>query len=218
MALTRQQKEQQVQDIKANIEKAHTVIVWEYLGLKAEEVSELRNKITKAGAKNTVYKNRVAKVAFQEAGKEEILDQLTGSSSFLFTYDDNMESISALNEVAKEKDFVNFKGAYIEGEFYNAEKITEIAGLPSKDDLLSMLLSVLQGNLRNLAYSLSQVAEQQPADESAATVEEAKEEPAEEPAVEETTQETAEEAAEEVEASEEVVEETTEEEKEEAAE
>ncbi len=197
MALTRAQKEAQVTEIRENIQKAHTVVVWEYLGLKAEEIAILRNKISKAGAKNTVYKNRVAKVAFKEEGKEEIMDQLQGSSSFLFTFDDNMDSISELNKFVKERDEINFKGAYIEGVWHDAEQITAIAGLPPKTDLLSMLLSVLQGSMRNLAYSLKQVAEKMPADGSPAP-EEVKEEPAKQEApAEEAKEEVKEEAVEE---------------------
>ncbi len=180
MAITRKQKENHVAEIKDLLSKNNIVIVWDYLGLTAEEVSGIRTTIRNEEAVNKVYKNRIAKIAFKESGKEEILDYLEGPSSFLFIENDESNALKELNKFIKENDNLSFKAGYIDGEFYDAEAVAEIAGLPSKDDLLSMLLSALQGTMRNLAYALSQIAESAPADEAATT---------EEPVVEETATE-----------------------------
>ncbi len=217
MPITRQQKENHVAEIKDLISKSSIIVVWDYLGLNATDISGVRAAIRNENAVNKVYKNRVAKIAFKEAGKEEVLDILEGPSSFLFIESDESNALKELNKYIKENDNISFKAGYIDGEYYDAEAIAEVAGLPSKDDLLSMLLSALQGTMRNLAYSLSQVAAQLPADDSAAPSEEAtateevKEEAA--PAEESDTQEEAtEEAApaEEAEATEETKEEKAE--------
>ena len=159
MPITRQQKEQHVAEIKDLISKSKIIIVWDYLGLTAHEISEIRVKIKNENAINKVYKNLIAKIAFKESGKEEILDSLKGPSSFLFIENEDSKALSELNKFIKGNDKLSFKAGYIDGEFYDKEGIAEIAGLPSKDDLLSMLLSALQGTMRNLAYALSQVAE-----------------------------------------------------------
>ncbi len=169
MAITRQQKENHVAEIKDLLSKNNIVIVWDYLGLTAEEVSGIRTTIRNEQAVNKVYKNRIAKIAFKESGKEEILDHLEGPSSFLFMENDESQALKELNKFIKENDNLSFKAGYIDGEFYDAEAVAEIAGLPSKDDLLSMLLSALQGTMRNLAYAISQIAESAPADEAAST-------------------------------------------------
>lgn len=204
MAITKQQKEQHVAELKDLISKSNIIIVWDYLGLTSEEVSEIRASLRNEQSVNKVYKNRLAKLAFKESGKEEILESLTGPSSFLFIENDESNALSALNKFIKENDNLSFKAGYIDGEFYDADGVAEVAGLPSKDDLLSMLLSALQGTMRNLAYALSQIAESAPAD--TATVETATEEVKEEvaPATESETQEEEKEEAP-------VVEETTEE-------
>lgn len=159
MPITRQQKEQHVAEIKDLISKSKIIIVWDYLGLTAHEISEIRVKIKNENAINKVYKNLIAKIAFKESGKEEILDSLKGPSSFLFIENEDSKALSELNKFIKGNDKLSFKAGYIDGEFYDKEGIAEIAGLPSKDDLLSMLLSALQGTMRNFAYALSQVAE-----------------------------------------------------------
>lgn len=167
MAITKQQKEQHVAELNDLIAKSNIIIVWDYLSLSAEGISEIRATIRNENATNTVYKNRIAKIAFKNAGKEEILDLLKGPSSFLFIENDESKALAELNKFIKENDTLSFKAGYIDGEFYDADGIAEIAGLPSKDDLLSMLLSALQGTMRNLAYALSQIAEQAKSDDVA---------------------------------------------------
>lgn len=189
MAITRQQKENHVAEIKDLLSKSNIVIVWDYLGLSAKEVSGIRTTIRNEQAVNKVYKNRIAKIAFKESGKEEILEHLEGPSAFLFIDDDESNALKELNKYIKQNENLSFKAGYIDGEFYDAEAVAEIAGLPSKEDLLSMLLSALQGTMRNLAYALSQIAEQAPAGEEAPAVEEAA--PQEETATEEVNTEDA---------------------------
>ncbi len=159
MAITRQQKESNVLEIKDLIASSKIIVVWDYLGLDASEVSEIRNEIKSENGISKVFKNRIAKIAFKESDKNEILEHLVGPSSFLFINDENSKALSNLNKFIKKNDKLEFKAGYIDGEFYDKAKITEFAGLPSKNDLLSMLLSALQGTTRGFAYSLTQIAD-----------------------------------------------------------
>ena len=213
MALTRTQKEESVKELVNNISKAENIIVWEYHGTTAHEIADIRSNIKSKNGLNKVYKNRLAKIAFKESGKEEIMDILTGPNSFLFTFDNDEGSMKELANAVKANESLRFKGGYIEGQWYDADTVKEIANLPGKEDLLSMLLSVLEAPMRNLAYALSQVAEKAPAGEEPAPAEEAKAEEA--PAEEASTEEA---STEETPAEETPAEETTEEAKEEASE
>ncbi len=184
MAISRNTKENHVSEIKDLISNNNIIVVWDYLGLSASDISEIRAKFRNEKAVNRVYKNRIAKIAFKESGKEEILEVLEGPSSFLFINNDESNALKELNNFIKEHEGeISFKAGYIDGEYYDAESIAEIAGLPSKDDLLSMLLSALTGTMRNLVYAISQVAESAPADVASAvdetTTEEAEVEEAE---------------------------------------
>ena len=171
MPITRQQKEKHVEEINNLISKSNMIIVWDYLGLSAEEFSNIRAILRNEEGFNKVYKNRVAKVAFKNSGKEEILEYLTGPSSFLFVESEDSKVLTELNKFIKDNEQIAFKAAYIDGEFYDTESLKEMAGLPSKNDLLSMLLSALQGTMRNLAYAISQVASKSPSQESATSEE-----------------------------------------------
>ncbi len=163
MGITRKQKEQQVLDIKELINNNHAVIAWNYSGLNSHQTAEIKKLILKAESKDIVYKNRIAKIAFNELGFE-INESLIESTSFLFIKDENSTALKDLYEFLKKADdkkeekIERFKVGIINKEIYDSKSILEIATLPSKDELLSMLISVLQGNIRNFAYVLSQVA------------------------------------------------------------
>ncbi len=163
MAITRKQKEKQVLDIKEMINDSHAVIAWNYNGLTSNQTAEVKKIILKSNSKDIVYKNRVAKIAFNELGFN-IDESLVESTSFLFIKDENSTALKDLYEFLKKADekkeekIERFKIGIINKEIYDSKSILEIATLPSKEDLLSMLISVLQGNIRNFAYVLSQVA------------------------------------------------------------
>ncbi len=163
MGITKRQKEQQVLDIKEMINNNHAVIAWNYSGLNSHQTAEIKKIILKADSKDVVYKNRIAKIAFSELGFD-INSSLIDSTSFLFIKDENSTALKDLHDFLKKADdkkeekIERFKIGIINKEVYDSKSILEIATLPSKDELLSMLISVLQGNIRNFAYVLSQVA------------------------------------------------------------
>lgn len=166
MAITKKTKVQHLSELRELISKSKIIIVWDYLGLDASEITDIRVSIRNEKATNKIYKNRLAKIAFKENNKNEIIELLTGPSSFLFMDTDESNALSELNKFIKKNDKLSFKAGYINGEFYDSKGVTEIAGLPSKDELLSMLLSALQGTIRNLAYAISQIAEKKENSES----------------------------------------------------
>lgn len=190
MPLSRKEKELEVKDLSSKLDQYSNVIVWQYHGLDSVDIAKFRSDVKEANGLNRVYKNRLAKIAFTEKGREDINELLVGPNSFLFIDGDNYEPLRILNELFKKNDNLKYTGSYMGGKLISAEETSVIASLPSKDDLISMLLSVMQAPMRNLAYSLAQVAEMSPVEEVETKVEEAKpEEKTEEAKPEETTEE-----------------------------
>lgn len=157
MSINKQKKTLEIKEMEDFISKSSAIVVWNYEGTSAEEFSKLRKDVRNSSGLNKIYKNSLAEIAFKNKGKEEILGELKNSSSFLFTFD-NTDSLKVLFDLISKNKKLSFKAGYVDGVYYDANKIKEIAGLPSKNVLLSMLLTALQGNIRNLAYSLSQIA------------------------------------------------------------
>lgn len=162
MALLKADKIKQKDEIKNLISNSYGVIAWDYSGLDSHQVAEIKRLVKKVNGKDVVYKNRIIKIAFKELEKSEILNDLIGPSSFLFIQDEDSNALKELFNYVKKIDKKNLrlKAGYIGNEYFNTDSILEMASLPSKDELLGMLLSVLSGSMRNLAVVLSEVAKQ----------------------------------------------------------
>lgn len=165
--LTRQDKKVQIENLTKKINSSYAIIVWGYHGLKATDISLIKAKIKEVEGLDKVYKNRIAKIAFKDANKPEIVDYLKDSSSFLIIPAEKSQALAELYKLIKQftkgkKDpQIKLKAGYIDNIFYGPKEILEIASLPGKDILLSMLLSALQGNIRNLAVVLTEIAKKE---------------------------------------------------------
>lgn len=151
-------KKEVVEEVKTLAKETNNLVVCEYRGLKVSELSTLRKTLTKLDAKANVYKNSLVSRALKE-DNTEIETLLEGPNIFVFAKDPTNGSLKALTKFAKKNECLVIKGGLIDGSFKDANYIKTLAALPSKEGLVSMLLSVLQAPMRNLAYSLSQVSE-----------------------------------------------------------
>ncbi|MNR46416.1 50S ribosomal protein L10 [compost metagenome] len=88
---------------------------------------------------------------------------LTGPTAIAFSKEDAVAPAKILSDFAKKNEALKLKGGVIEGQFMDAVQIKAIADLPSREGLLSMLLSVLQAPMRNFALAVKAVAEKQEA-------------------------------------------------------
>ena len=147
-----------VQEVTDSFKEAQAFVVCEYSGLTVKEISELRKSLREKDAKAAVYKNTLVTRALAQ-GNEGLDQYLTGANMYFFLKDSTNGSLNLVSKFAKKHDCFNIKGGVFEGKVVDANFIKEVANLPSKEGLVSMLLSVLQAPMRNLAYSLSQVAE-----------------------------------------------------------
>ena len=190
-----------VNDYAAKFKEATALVVVDYRGLSVDQVTELRRNLRAEGVEFKVLKNNISRRAITEAGYEGLAEEFVGPTAVAYSNDDVVAPARILHTFAKENEALELKAGFIEGEVATHEQVMELATLPNKDGLLSMLLSVLQAPMRNMAYALSQVADQKEAGvEPAPVAEEAPEEVAAEeaPVAVEEAAPVAEEAPEEV--------------------
>lgn len=154
-----EQKKQVVNEIKDKLQRAQSVVLVDYRGLTVENVTELRNKYREAGVEYKVYKNTLMRFAFNELGMKEFDEHLNGPSAIAICYDDAVASARVTNDFAKSNDKLKIKAGFAEGKVLDVEEVKTLANIPSREILLGQLAGVLQGNIRNLAYLLSQVSE-----------------------------------------------------------
>nr|WP_083511608.1 50S ribosomal protein L10 [Alicyclobacillus acidiphilus] len=156
----RVEKEQLVKSIAERLERSKSVVLADYRGLNVAEDTELRSRLREAGVEYAVLKNTMTSRAAAQVNMSGLDEFLSGPTAVAFGYEDAVAAAKVLHDFAKEHKALELKGGIVEGRIVSAEELAEIAKLPSREGLLSMLLSVLQAPMRNFAYVVSQVAEQ----------------------------------------------------------
>ncbi|MFZ3590865.1 50S ribosomal protein L10 [Bacillus sp. DJP31] len=153
-------KKQTVSEIADKLRGSKSTIVVDYRGLTVGQLTELRKQLREAGIEFKVYKNTFARRASSEVGLEGLNEFLTGPNAIAFSTDDVVAPAKILNDFAKKNEKLEIKAGVIEGNIATLEDVKALAELPSREGLLSMLLSVLQAPIRNLALATKAVAEQ----------------------------------------------------------
>lgn len=161
-------KQPVVDEIKGHMENAVSAVLVDYRGLTVAQDTELRKQLREAGIVYKVYKNTLMKRAFEGTDFAQLDDLLDGPSAIAFGVDDATAPARIIDKAAKTMEALEFKGAVIDGAFYDAEGVKSIAAIPSRDELISKLLGSLQSPITNLARVLNQIAEKGGASESAA--------------------------------------------------
>ena len=148
-----EQKQVVVNEIKDKLSKAASVVVVDARGLTVDEDTKLRKKLREANVDYKVYKNTMVTLAVKGTEFEGLAQYLEGPSAFAFSYEDATAAAGILNTAAKDYKNLEFKAGVIEGVVYDAEGMKAVAGIPSRDVLLSKLLDKsLQDFLQEASY------------------------------------------------------------------
>lgn len=153
-------KQTVVEEIVGKFQNAASVVVVDYRGLTVGQVTELRKQLREAGVELKVYKNTLVRRATEQVGHAELNEVLTGPNAIAFSNEDVVAPARIINNFAKENEALEIKAGLIEGNFATLEEVKALAELPSREGLLSMLLSVLQAPMRNFALATKAVADQ----------------------------------------------------------
>ena len=153
-------KAQQVAEVAEQFKNASSVVVVDYLGITVEQATNLRSELRNAGVQFAVVKNSILSRAAKEAGLEGMDDIFKGPSAVAFSNEDVVAPAKILADFAKKVEALEIKAGVVEGKVSSKEEIEALAKLPSREGLLSMLLSVLQAPVRNTALAIKAVADQ----------------------------------------------------------
>ncbi|CCQ93764.1 ribosomal protein L10 (BL5) [[Clostridium] ultunense Esp] len=156
----REEKVAVVNEIRTKLKESLSTVVTDYRGLTVAEATELRKQLREAGVDFKVYKNTLARRATAEVGMTELDPYLIGPTAIAFSHQDVVAPAKILTEFAKKHEALQIKAGVIEGKVVTPEDLKVIADLPPREGLLSMLLSVMQAPLRNLALAIKAVADQ----------------------------------------------------------
>lgn len=138
---------------------AASIVVVDARGLTVEQDTVLRRNLRGADVEYKVVKNSILRRAAEKAGLEGLESVFVGPTAIAFSNEDVIAPAKTLYDFAKTADKLEIKGGVIEGAVASKEEITALATLPNREGLLSMLLSVLQAPVRNVALAVKAVAE-----------------------------------------------------------
>ena len=168
-------KQPVVEEIAGKIKDAKAAVLVDYRGLTVEQDTILRKQLREAGVVYKVYKNTMMKRAFEGTDFAELDKHLDGPSALALASDDVTAPARILSKFAEKAKALEFKGGVIEGTYYDAAGLEELAKVPSREELLSRLLGSMQSPIANFARVIKQIAEKKaeggdaaPAAESAA--------------------------------------------------
>ncbi len=152
------QKQAVIDEIKDRVEKANTIVLFDYRGMTDSEAKELRVKLRESNSDYKVYKNTLMARAFNDLNID-LNDALNGPSAFAYG-EDQVAPIKVLSEFAKDHPALVLKVGIVDGEKADQAKLAEYATIPSRDGLLTMLAGGMMEIPKNLAICLDLYSQQ----------------------------------------------------------
>jgi large subunit ribosomal protein L10 len=157
MALSFAEKEAIVSEVAEVAASAYSAVTAEYTGLSAEEMTDLRAKARTGGVYLRVVKNTLARRAVNGTDYECLQDTLSGPLLMAFSQEDPGAAARVLKDFAKENDKLVIKALSVSGQLLAASELDRLASLPTKEQAISMLMSVMQAPVTKLARTLNEV-------------------------------------------------------------
>ena len=158
--LTKEQKHEQSQVLRDNLEGVNTLSLLENHGLNVNDVNRLRSEVRKTDATYKVVKNTVVRLAVEGTEMEGITPFLTGPKVIAYTGGDGVALAKVLKDFIKEHPELRFEQAFLEGQILEAKEAEKIAELPSREELITKLVYLLQSPIRRLAVALNAPVQQ----------------------------------------------------------
>ena len=148
-----------VEEISELLNGAATAVVVDYRGLTVSEDTELRKQLREAGVVYKVYKNTMINFAIKDTEFADLAQHLEGPTAIAVCKDDATAAARVLAKFAKTAEALETRGGVVDGVYYDAAGIGQIASIPSREVLLSTLLGSMQSPVTNFARVIKQIAE-----------------------------------------------------------
>jgi large subunit ribosomal protein L10 len=155
MAVSKADKQQELQDLTAAFKAADTAILVDYRGLNVPQVTELRRQLRAARAQYRVVKNTLAKKASAGTPFASLEAHFEGTTAIAYTGDDAVAMAKVLTTFMKGAPTMAVKAAVVQGRAIKAGEVNDLANLPGKPELYGKLLFLLQAPMQQLVSVLA---------------------------------------------------------------
>jgi large subunit ribosomal protein L10 len=157
MPVTKAKKQEQVEKLSGDLKSVSSLIVATYSKLTVQKDYELRKALRTTGASYQVVKNTLAERAAKGTKVEEALKNLAGVTSIAYTEGDPVALAKALSKYAKDNPEFTFKTGIVEGRVVTIKEIEALASMPSKEELYSKLLFLINAPAQRLVTVMKAV-------------------------------------------------------------
>ena len=168
MALTKIQKQKILESLKEKIAKQKAMLFVDFTGLKVKDISNLRKRLKAANNDLKVAKKTLTQIAFKESRLEMEVKKLKGEIALVFGFEDEISPAKIVWQFSQENPNLKILGGILENKFVEAEKIIELAKLPTREESLARLVgtisapisnfvNVLEANIKGLLFALSAI-------------------------------------------------------------
>lgn len=149
------EKVTQADELRAQLATVSTVILSTFQGITVEEDTKLRRSVEAAGGRYQVVKNTVAERAAEGTPTADLLKNLKGTNSIAYTKTDPVALAKILTKVAKDVPAFQFRAGWVEGRVVSIQEINQLAQLPSKEELISKIMFMLNAPAQRVATALA---------------------------------------------------------------
>ncbi len=154
--LTLAEKQAIVAEVAIIAADAHSAVAAEYRGITVDDMTALRVKARESGVSLRVVKNTLAKRAVENTEFECITDLLVGPLVLAFSNEEPSAAARVINDFAKENDKLVVKAVALRGQLLDPSDLQKLATMPTKDEAISMLMSVMKAPIEKLVRTLAE--------------------------------------------------------------
>ena len=157
--MNKTEKVEVISAIKEQIENSTSIYLVDYHGISVDEINGIRREFSKEGVNYKVYKNTLFKKALDELDKyPELENLLEGMTGFAFTSEENYAApAKIIKKFNDDKDKFEFKGCYIESQYFGAGDLKTLALMPTKEEVMSSIVGSLQAPISGVVGAINAV-------------------------------------------------------------
>ena len=148
----------EVKVIAEKLQAAQSLVMADFTGLSVQQMTDFRAKCRAQKVDCRVIKNRLAKIAADEADLAVLKDLLTGPTAFIFGPESQVDPAKIVIDFAKEHEALQVKGGIVDGQFLVPEQVVALAEIPGWDELIAQMMGSINSPLRGLAVTIGGVA------------------------------------------------------------
>lgn len=150
-----EEKRESVAILSRKMSEAKSIFLADFTGVDVESVTRLRRSLRGASIEYQVVKNRLAKLAVEDAGLEGLADFLKGPTALAFALEDPVAPAKILQQFIDDGGSLAIKSGYLDGQVLTADRVVELSKLPSREELLSKVVGSVQSPVYGLGFTLT---------------------------------------------------------------